>query len=99
AHSDSEIEEQAEEGHVNHRVFVARARGSEAEGARSGLRHGAAAVGIFPESAPVVTPAWGAGGSGTDRAVRTSCCRLRKNPHLATSRRAGSSGNERVREG
>ena len=69
ADPDSEAEEQAEEGHVDYRIPVACAGRSEAEGARSGLRHGSAAVGFFAEPAAVAAQAWSTRGYGTDGAV------------------------------
>ena len=69
ANADPQAEEQAEEGDVDYRIPVACAGRFEAKGARSGLRHGAAAFGVLAEPAAIVAPARRAGGCGTDGAI------------------------------
>ena len=49
-------EGKVEEGNLDHRIPLACARGSEAEGSRSGLRHGSAAVRFLAESSSTAAP-------------------------------------------
>src|SRR5262249_31978249 len=58
---DSQAEDQAEKGNVHDRFPFACPGRSEAEGARGGMRYGAAALGVLAEPAAVVTPSRGAG--------------------------------------
>src|SRR5262249_53150241 len=53
-----ETQEQAEKRNLDHRIPLPRAGRSEAEGARSRLRHGAATLGLFAEPASVAAPPW-----------------------------------------
>ena len=64
-HSQAEIE--AEEGHQHHRLRLARAGRAEDEGAGSGMRHGAAALGLLPELAATAPPPRRAGRSAGAR--------------------------------
>src|SRR4029077_14827932 len=51
-----QVEKQAEEGDVNHRLSFTRARRPETKGTRSGMRHGSAAIGLLAESPATTAP-------------------------------------------
>jgi hypothetical protein len=56
--ADSEVQGQAEEGNLDHRLSESPAERSETEGDRGWMRHGDAAVGFFAEPAEPAAPLW-----------------------------------------
>jgi len=83
ADAHSKIEEQAQERNLDHRIPFSRAGRSQAEGARSGMRHGAAPLGLLPEPAPVAAPARSPGRRESDRAVGTARAATERTSQLA----------------
>src|SRR5207244_12775727 len=80
ANPDPEAQDQIEEGDIHHRIPVSRAGRPQAEGARSGMRYGAAALGILAKLATVIAPPRGAGA----RNSRLEARRRYRLCHIAT---------------
>ena len=72
---DPQTQEQIEKGNFDHRVLVARSRGSQAEGARSGMRHGIAALSLLPEFATAAATPRSPGRRRANRTLTDFCVR------------------------